>query len=123
MTTQTQAYFRNLWNALLGREGFQGETVAVINPEMQKGEQKRFAAVGTLAVLSVLVGLLLSFLYSYGAAKLSYCYNVSSGNAGAAMIYSVLAFFFSGLYYPYYAWFVNPLCVVQQVGGRRKLRM
>lgn len=121
MTIQT--YFRNLGRALLGKEGFQGETIPVVNPELQKGEEQKLQSFGILAVLSVLFGLLLSFMYSYGAAKLSYCYNVSTGNGGVAFIYSLLAFFFSGIYYPYYAWFVNPLCAAPQVGGRRKLRM
>lgn len=116
------SYFRNLWRALLGKEGFQGETIPVVNPELQKGEKQKQQSFGILAVLSVLFGLLLSFMYSYGAAKLSYCYNVSTGNGGIAVIYSLLAFFFSGIYYPYYAWFLNPLCAVPQVGGRRKLR-
>jgi hypothetical protein len=120
MTTQPQAYFRNLWNALLGREGFQGETAPIVNPEMQKGEERKMQSFGILAVLSVLFGLVLCFMYNYGAAKLSYCYSVRTGSAGMATLYSILAFFFSGLYYPYYAWFLNPLCAVQ-VGGRRKL--
>lgn len=116
------SYFRNLWRALLGKEGFQGENIPVVNPELQKGAEQKLQSFGILAVLSVLIGLLLSFMYSYGAAKLSYCYNVSTGNPGGAFLYSLLAFFFSGIYYPYYAWFVNPLCAAPQVGGRRKLR-
>ena len=39
MTIQT--YFRNLWRAVLGKEGFQDESVPVINPELQKGEEQK----------------------------------------------------------------------------------
>lgn len=58
----------------------------------------------------VVIGLIIVFaiLYSYGAARLSYFYNVNSGNAGYAMLWSILAFFFSDLYYPFYSFFLNP---------------
>jgi len=51
---------------------------------------------------------LFAILYSYGAARLSYFYNVNSGNAGYAMMWSILVFFFSDLYYPFYSFFLNP---------------
>lgn len=51
-----------------------------------------------------------SFIYSYGASKLSYSYNIYVGNGtGSAFFWSVVNFFFSGLYYPYYAFFLNPV--------------
>jgi hypothetical protein len=50
--------------------------------------------------MSVSVGLILSILFSYGAAKLSYDTFRSVG-------WAVFAFIFSGFYYPYYALFVS----------------
>jgi hypothetical protein len=70
-------------------------------------------------------GLIFSFVYSLGAAKLSYAYNTSVGNS-MAFVWAILAFFFSGFYYPYYAFFVNPVgvsaisSILPTVGGRRR---
>jgi hypothetical protein len=69
--------------------------------------------------------LFFSFIYSFGAAKLSYAYNTSIGSS-SAFVWAILAFFFSGLYYPYYAFFVNPVGAppaslsVPLMGGRRR---
>jgi ABC-type uncharacterized transport system permease subunit len=69
--------------------------------------------------------LIFTFVYSFGAAKLSYAYNTSVGNS-MAFVWAMLAFFFSGLYYPYYAFFVNPVgvsaisSILPTVGGRRR---
>jgi len=85
------------------------------------------ATLGTYLVFSVGVFLVGSFLYSFGAAKLSYAYNSSIGSS-SAFLWSILAFFFSGLYYPYYAFFVNPVGAppaamsLPTVGGRRQSR-
>jgi hypothetical protein len=83
------------------------------------------ATLGTYLVFSVGVFLVGSFVYSYGAAKLSYAYNTSVGSSNA-FLWSILAFFFSGFYYPFYAFFVNPVgaptasIVSPLVGGRRR---
>ena len=66
------------------------------------------ATIGTYLVTIVGVFLVISFLYSYGAAKLSYAYNTSIGSSNA-FLWSILAFFFSGFYYPFYAFFVSPV--------------
>lgn len=60
-------------------------------------------------LLVIIFVLLLLFISAYGAARLSYYYNMSFGNSGSAVFWSVLAFFFSDLYYPYYSFFLNPL--------------
>ena len=101
-----ETYFVNLWDALLGR-GKKREHFA--------NSSGGFVGVGIVVFLVIIA---ISFAYSYGAAKLSYCYNVSTGNANSAFLWSLLAYFFSGFYYPYYALFLNPLCAVK-VGGRR----
>jgi len=85
------------------------------------------AKLGSYLVFSVGIVCFFSFVYSYGAAKLSYAYNTSIGSS-SAFLWSILAFFFSGLYYPYYAFFVNPVGAppaamsLPTVGGRRNSR-
>ena len=108
----------NLWDALLGRTRRQRNEYFVTSDGIPIASNT--SAGGSIAVLIVifLVVMTISFIYSYGAAKLSYCYNTSIGNAESAFIWSLLAYFFSGFYYPFYALFLNPLCAVK-VGGRR----
>jgi hypothetical protein len=83
------------------------------------------AKLGSYLVFSAGLVLFFSFVYSYGAAKLSYAYNTSVGSS-SAFLWSILAFFFSGFYYPYYAFFVNPVgapptsLTLPIVGGVRK---
>jgi hypothetical protein len=78
---------------------------------------------GVAAILMFLVALIFYFSYAYGAAKLSWHYNIYVGNgSGSAFFYSLVCFFFSGLYYPFYALFLNPLSSMKRanlVGGRR----
>jgi hypothetical protein len=71
--------------------------------------------------------LLLLAIPAFGAARLSYCYNMFVGNStGVAFLYATLCFFFPGIYYPVYALFLNPVCGMQRpmntmVGGRRRV--
>ena len=61
-------------------------------------------------LLIVILVLALFFLYSYGAAKLSWNYNMYVGNStGAAFFNSILAFLFSNFYYPFYAFLLSPV--------------
>lgn len=78
----------------------------------KKGEEQfTEASVGTTLLYSILFSLFILFMISFGAARLSYCYNIYTGNSGGtAFIWSVLAFFFSGIYYPFYALVLNPVC-------------
>jgi hypothetical protein len=111
-------YLLNLWDALLGRTKRQRNEYFVTSD----GIPVQTSAGGSIAVLIVvfLVTMALSFIPAYGAAKLSYCYNTSIGNTESAFIWSLLAFFFCGLYYPYYALLLNPLCSAGgRIGGRR----
>ena len=58
-------------------------------------------------------------LFCYGAARTSYCYNIAIGNGvDIALLYSVICFFFPNLYYPYYALFLNPLCISKGRGKK-----
>lgn len=81
---------------------------------------------GSYLMFSVGLVAFFSFVYSLGAAKLSYAYNTSVGSS-SAFLWAVLAFFFSGFYYPYYAFFVNPvgstptsIVFPPVMGGRRR---
>jgi biotin transporter BioY len=59
--------------------------------------------------LSLLVIFVVAFMiYSYGAARLSYFYNMNNGNSGYALFYAILAFIFSDFYYPFFSYFLNP---------------
>ena len=54
--------------------------------------------------------IILGFIWSYGAARLSWGYNQYIGNGwGTSFTFSFLAFIFSDFYYPFYAYFLNPI--------------
>ena len=68
------------------------------------------------AIFLFVIGLLPWFFFSYGAARLSFMKYQSYG-------WAILDFFFSGFYYPFYAWFLvetpSP-SVFPTVGARRR---
>jgi len=106
-------YAQNMTNAIKGKESF-------VNSNGQVSEASPLAAAGL--IFYILFAVVVFVLYSYGAARLSYCYNIYLGSdSGTALFWSVLSFFFSGYYYPIYGVFLNPLCdIKKQVGGRRR---
>jgi hypothetical protein len=62
------------------------------------------------AAFSVVLFILCGFLYGYGAAKLSWNYNIYVGNTtGAAFFNSILAYIFSSFYYPFYSIVLSPI--------------
>lgn len=64
--------------------------------------------VGVLTLLAVYI--IFAVLVAYGAAKLSWNYNMFIGNPSwKAFMYSLLAFLFSEFYYPMYAYFLDPV--------------
>jgi hypothetical protein len=71
----------------------------------------------TVNVLSTIFVIIFGIISSYGAARLSYFYNMNTGNSGYAVFWSVLAFLFSDLYYPMYSYFLNP----QSAKGRNNI--
>lgn len=82
--------------------------VAAEQPQQPTKTTSWFAGMGTLTIL---MSLAFYFLFSYGAAKLSYDKYRSIG-------WAILDFFFSSFYYPYYALVLNtPSAVI--VGARR----
>ncbi len=72
----------------------------------------------TLAIF-IFIGVL---LYNFGAARLAYCAFTRMGyGGGGAFLMSIIAWFFSGIYYPIHALFLTSECSVPQfVGGRRR---
>lgn len=62
------------------------------------------------------VGFLPTILFNYGAAKLNYSVNQS-------YFWAIVAFFFSAIYYPYYAFFVapSPSYAAAVLGGAKRL--
>ena len=59
-------------------------------------------------VLIIFIFIVYLIIYAYGAARLSYFYNMNNGNQGSAIFYSVLAFIFADFYYIMYSYFLNP---------------
>lgn len=120
-------YLGNIWNAVQGKPSEYFADVAT-NPVAAVATAATGAVTGTEtaqtnggsgmiggfgAIVLLLFSLLPFFIFCYGAAKLSWCLNHSYG-------WSILCFFFPGLYYPFYSFFLNPLCNVPMVGGRRR---
>lgn len=68
------------------------------------------ASMTGFTILYLIFSLIVLFIWGYGAAKLSYTYNIYVGNTtGTATVFSILAFLFSDFYYPMYAYFLNPV--------------
>ena len=80
------------------------------------------SGVGLFGLITMFIFIVvIVFGYNYGASRLAYCYMTRSGyGEGVAFIFSVLAWLFSGFYYPIHAIFLSNECVVPQMGGRRR---
>jgi len=106
------SYISDVRSAVQGNEPFVNETTQTGSPG--------FAIVGIF--FYVLILLIFCVAYSYGAARISYCYNIYLGeSSGTATMWSILAFLFSGYYYPIYGLFLAPCGIPKnsQLGGRR----
>lgn len=104
---KSKRYVVNLANAVTGVEGFVD----------QSGE----VALGKLPPLFIMTVILyfgILFVSAYSAARLSYCYNIFTGSTSdVALLWSMVCFFFPGVYHVFYALALNPLC---QMKGRNK---
>ena len=101
----TGNYVTNVAAAISGYEGFTSNHPDA--PALYKS-----------SMIFITMYLAFILLFAYGAASLSYNYNVSIGTSGElTLVYSILAFVFSSFYYVYYALFLNPLSV--KVRARR----
>ena len=117
-TTWSQ-YLTNIGHAVLNRKEYfdsgSGTTANTVT-DIAIVNKQSFAIV----VLVIMIYLIVVILMMYGAARLSYCYNIYYGeNPGTALLFSILSAIFSSLYYPFYGIFLNPLCNLQKTGGRR----
>lgn len=94
-----EKYLTNVFAAISGKQGF---------TDKESAEEDTYLYVRGLTFIVVYA--IVMFISAVGAARLSYSYNIYVGNtAGTAMGFSILNFFFYGLYYPYYALFLDPL--------------
>lgn len=82
-----------------------------LNKKIEKFEESKETSDAMIWFWTFLaIYLLFAFLWSYGAAKLSWGYNYYLGNGyGTSFLFSFLAFIFSEFYYPFYAYFLNPI--------------
>ena len=80
-----------------------------------------FATIGAYAASVVLFVFIMILANCVGAARLSWCYNTFYGETtGMKFVWSLLCFFFSGFYFPFYAIILDPVCGrVAQRGGRK----
>lgn len=110
------AAIKKLGKRILGGfEGFTGSST----PPILSGETPIFLT-GLSALLLMLGNIVFVIMFSYGAARLSYCYNKYIGtDDGVTTLYVIICFLFSGFYYPYYSIYLNPLCIVNK-GIRRR---
>ena len=122
------SYLGNIWNAIQGKpsEYFSDApanpvaAVASVANDVVTGTTSSQSPVASLGfgafgiIVFILFTLLPFFIFAYGSAKLSWCLNRSYG-------WSILCFFFPGVYYPFYAFFLNPLCNVPMIGGKRRI--
>ncbi len=99
------------------------------NPKRDEAVPKSFSNVALSfglfgIVLVVLLVLFVLFTYNYGAARLAYCAFARQGyGEGAAFVISIIAWFFSGIYYPIHALFITTECAPTPtaiVGGKRR---
>jgi len=108
-TNSAVAVVNKLAEGFLGKSGEPFVTQTDGNVQVNSGAA---AKLGVFAMLSSLLVFIFLMITSYGAARLSYCYNISVGNTtDAAFLFSILCFFFPSFYYPYYALVLNPLCM------------
>ncbi len=88
---------------LLNTEGFQSKD--------KEADEPIVGTILTSLYTFMMGGMLVAFLVGYGAARLSYCYNMSIGTSmELTYLYAIVCFFFSFVYYPFYAIMLNPLC-------------
>jgi len=80
-----------------------------------------FEVVGLKFLLFFIVKLTILLLFLFGAARLSWCYNTFYGAPDAEKIlWAILCFIFSPLYYPFYGLYLDPVCGrVAQRGGKK----
>jgi hypothetical protein len=100
-------------NTALHLLGYKAESFFVTD---ESQGQTRPEVLSTI-VISIILFLVFGIIFCYGAAKLSYNYNMSIGNGGTAYLWSIVCFFFANIYYPYYALILSPVSADVAVTG------
>jgi hypothetical protein len=98
------SYINGLVNAALGRstEGFIDANTSPIT--VLSWIQTLYGSIPILLILHFVMVI----IYGAGAARLSYCYQMSTNPAATLFyLYIAMAFLFSPVYYPYYAIFLS----------------
>jgi hypothetical protein len=107
MLEKGKEYLTNLANAVTGVEGF-----------VDQSGEVALAKLPAFFIVTMILYFLILFLSAYSAARLSYCYNIFTGSTSdVALLWSMVCFFFPGIYHVFYALALNPLC---QIKGRSK---
>jgi len=66
------------------------------------------------SIITILLLLVISIFYTFGAISLSWRYNTYIGTSyNLKLLYAILVFIFPTLYYPVYAFFLNPITGVK----------
>ena len=107
-------YALNVIHTIRGEEHFVGTATAPAEGVL----------VSTVAGFFLMIIFLIA--YCYGSAKLSWCYNSYYGaTTSTKVMFSILCYCFPSFYYPFYAFFLDPVCgrvvkaQVQAGAGRR----
>jgi hypothetical protein len=89
------------------------------NTDTVKNHANNNPGIASMLIFVFVLFFFYGIVYCYGAAKLSYNYNTSIGNDWA-FFWAVICYFFAGIYYPYYAIFLNPVSATGFMTGGRK---
>jgi len=103
-------YLSGISNAALGRqnEGFANPLESMTPLSIAESVRNLYTSLPILFIFNAILAL----IYGYGAARLSYCYQMSTNpTSNFLFLYVYLAFVFSPVYYPYYAIVLNPMCI------------
>lgn len=73
-------------------------------------------SMGPLTIVSIVLVLIFTLIYSLGAAKLSYDHFQS-------VLWGVLAFIFAPIYYPFYAFMYSSPATPSMFGGRKRSKL
>ena len=80
------------------------------------------STIDTIGYTLLFIYLFIIFISSFGAAKLSWSYGSYIGsNIFMRFIWALLSFLFASLYYPIYAYFLNPIGKMPRLHNAVKL--
>lgn len=76
----------------------------------EKFQEKANSEQIVAGIIVLIIILILAIFYTFGAISLSWNYNNYVGTSFILkLLYAILVFIFPSLYYPVYAWFLNPI--------------